>query len=84
MDEDSDSDMDTDLEPTSPVGLITKQLKTPRHDLMVSEETKSRATFFKQTKSFPMFICYEYKPKWDDYGEIIRPEDYMKDPYSDR
>jgi hypothetical protein len=23
-----------------------------------------------------MFPCYEHKLKWDDYGEIVRPEDW--------
>ena len=23
-----------------------------------------------------MFPCYEQKLKWDDYGEIVRPEDW--------
>ena len=23
-----------------------------------------------------MFPCYEHKLRWDDYGEIIRPEDW--------
>ena len=79
LNEDSDSDMETDLEPTSPIGVTPKFPRTPRHDLMLTEETRSRSSFFKQTKSFPMFVYHESKPKWDDYGEIIRPEDYMKE-----
>lgn len=45
--------------------------KVPRHDLMM-EGGKTRNTFFKQTKSYPMFPCHDDKAKWDDYGEPIR------------
>ncbi len=27
---------------------------------------------------FPMFPCYEHKLRWDDYGEIIRAEDWAE------
>ena len=49
----------------------TSSSKVPRHDLMI-DENKSRHTFFKQTKSYPMYPCTEEKAKWDDYGEAIR------------
>ncbi|CAH1791432.1 unnamed protein product, partial [Owenia fusiformis] len=41
-------------------------------------QTKStKVGFFKQVKkSFPMFPFHEEKVRWDDYGEIIRLEDY--------
>lgn len=50
-----------------------------RHDLMMKVEGKPRGGgFFKQAKkSYPMFPVKEEKIKWDDYGEIIRLEDYM-------
>ncbi|KAK2170652.1 hypothetical protein LSH36_1g04012 [Paralvinella palmiformis] len=49
-----------------------------RHDLMLVSESKQRAGFFKQAKkSYPMFPIREEKLKWDDYGEIIRPDDYI-------
>ncbi|KAL8565141.1 cleavage and polyadenylation specificity factor subunit 2 [Nucella lapillus] len=49
-----------------------------RHDLMIKGEGKSKPGFFKQAKkAFPMFPFHEEKIKWDEYGEIIRPEDYM-------
>ncbi|KAK0057009.1 cleavage and polyadenylation specificity factor subunit 2, partial [Biomphalaria pfeifferi] len=39
---------------------------------------KSRTGFFKQAKkSYPMFPFVEEKVKADDYGEIIRAEDYV-------
>lgn len=58
------------LAPSSSSSLSSSS-KPPRHDLMI-DESKSRHTFFKQTKSFPMFPCMEDKNKWDDYGEAIR------------
>ncbi|XP_023227191.1 cleavage and polyadenylation specificity factor subunit 2-like [Centruroides sculpturatus] len=50
-----------------------------RHDLMINTEGKPRGGgFFKQAKkSYPMFPMREEKIKWDDYGEIIRAEDFM-------
>ncbi|XP_021378418.1 cleavage and polyadenylation specificity factor subunit 2-like [Mizuhopecten yessoensis] len=48
-----------------------------KHDLMMKSEGKSRTGFFKQAKkAYPMFPYTEEKIKWDEYGEIIRPEDY--------
>lgn len=64
--EESDSDSDEDLE-----GGV-------RHDLMMADEKGGRkSSFFKQARSYPMFPCHEEKIKWDDYGEFIRPEDFM-------
>ena len=60
-----------EVDPTS-VATSPVQSKIPRHDLMVVEEAKARSSFFKQTKSFPMFPCKEEKVKWDEYGEAIR------------
>ncbi|CAL1299591.1 unnamed protein product [Larinioides sclopetarius] len=50
-----------------------------RHDLMMKIEGRPRGGgFFKQAKkSYPMFPVKEEKIKWDDYGEIIKLEDYM-------
>lgn len=49
-----------------------------KHDLMMKSEGKSRGGFFKQAKkAYPMFPSKEEKVKWDDYGEIIRLEDFM-------
>jgi hypothetical protein len=34
-----------------------------------------------QAKAFDMFPFVDKKPRWDEYGEVIRPEDYMiEDP----
>ena len=68
MKEESDEEMEVDS--TAPTAA-TPTTKTPRHDLM-KDGGKTRNTFFKQTKSYPMFPCREEKIKWDDYGEPIR------------
>ncbi|KAF7638849.1 Cleavage and polyadenylation specificity factor subunit 2 [Meloidogyne graminicola] len=48
------------------------------YDIMWRFEMNQRVSFFKQNKKqFPMFPYQEEKSKWDDYGEIIRPEEYM-------
>uniref|UniRef100_A0A0B7A7B0 Cleavage and polyadenylation specificity factor subunit 2 n=1 Tax=Arion vulgaris TaxID=1028688 RepID=A0A0B7A7B0_9EUPU len=48
-----------------------------KHDLMIKNEGKARTGFFKQAKkSYPMYPFVEEKVKADEYGEIIRPEDY--------
>lgn len=50
------------------------------YDIIQKWEHTQKASFFKQNKkSFPMFGYVEEKVKWDDYGEVIRPEDYMMD-----
>ncbi|CAL1684801.1 unnamed protein product [Lasius platythorax] len=46
-----------------------------KHDLLVKQESKPG--FFKQSKKqYPMFPFVEEKIKIDEYGEIIKPEDY--------
>lgn len=48
-----------------------------KHDLLVKPETKVQTGFFKSNKKqYPMFPFFEEKVKFDEYGEIIRPEDY--------
>ncbi|KAK6182594.1 hypothetical protein SNE40_010244 [Patella caerulea] len=48
-----------------------------KHDLMMKSEGKARTGFFKQAKkAYPMFHFHEEKIRWDEYGEIIKPEDY--------
>ena len=52
-----------------------------KHDIVMKPESaKKQSGFFKSNKSrFPMYPCHEDKIKYDDYGEIIRPEDFMMD-----
>lgn len=46
-----------------------------KHDLLVKQETKQG--FFKQSKKqHPMYPFVEEKIKNDEYGEIVKPEDY--------
>merc|ERR1712002_1257898 len=47
---------------------------------MEAETGKKQTGFFKSNKSrYPMFPCIEEKIKYDDYGEIIRIEDFLMD-----
>lgn len=50
-----------------------------RHDLMMKQDGKSKGGgFFRQAKkAYPMFPLKEEKVKWDDYGEIIKTEDFL-------
>lgn len=66
--DESETEMDIDTFNTGTKG---------KHDLMMKSEGKSRTGFFKQAKkAYPMFPFSEDKIKWDEYGEIIRPEDF--------
>ncbi|CAD5228967.1 unnamed protein product [Bursaphelenchus okinawaensis] len=50
-----------------------------KYDLLARFEQHQKVSFFKQSKrQFAMFPYTEEKQRWDDYGEIIRPEDYTK------
>lgn len=49
-----------------------------KYDLMLTDEKlRSKSSFFKQAKIYPMFPYKEERLKWDDYGEVIKPEDFM-------
>lgn len=63
-------------------GTATTGGQIVRHDLMLTRsEAGGRVKgggFFKAAKrSYPMFPFIERKLKWDDYGELINPEDYV-------
>lgn len=48
-----------------------------RHDIVIKQEGKLAGGFFKVTKKqYPMYPFHEEKIKCDEYGEIIKPEDY--------
>merc|ERR1712015_244497 len=53
--------------------------KLVKHDIVMKPDSiKKQSGFFKSNKSrYPMYPCHEEKIKYDDYGEIIRPEDFM-------
>ncbi|KAI0233701.1 Cleavage and polyadenylation specificity factor subunit 2 [Lamellibrachia satsuma] len=78
--DESDTEMDTEVEGGKTGGVVGSQtapLKT-KYDLMMKSENKGRTGFFKQAKkAYPMFPLVEEKIKWDDYGEIIRAEDFI-------
>lgn len=78
LDEESDSDEEEMEVVQGKGGDKGKQVK---HDIVMKPESAKKQTgFFKSNKSrFPMYPCHEEKIKYDDYGEIIRPEDFMMD-----
>lgn len=48
-----------------------------RHDIVIKQEGKISGGFFKVTKKMhPMYPFHEEKIKCDEYGDIIKPEDY--------
>ena len=85
MEEDDDSSSDEEIEPVAKAANVTKPVK---HDIIMrptandptasaTTRTQTRA-FFKSTKSkFPMYPHHEEKIRWDDYGEIIKPEEWI-------
>uniref|UniRef100_A0A8C5CNP8 Cleavage and polyadenylation specificity factor subunit 2 n=1 Tax=Gadus morhua TaxID=8049 RepID=A0A8C5CNP8_GADMO len=71
VDSSDESDMEDDLDQPAVV-------KTKHHDLMMKGEGSRKGSFFKQAKkSYPMFPTHEERIKWDEYGEVIRPEDFL-------
>jgi len=75
---DDESDSDTEMEIVTKPGDAKIKVK---HDIvMKSESAKKQTGFFKSNKSkYPMFPFVEEKIKYDDYGEIIRIEDFLMD-----
>jgi hypothetical protein len=48
-----------------------------RHDIVIKQEGKTSGGFFKVTKKqYPIYPFHEEKIKCDEYGEIIKPEEY--------
>jgi len=75
---DSESDSDEEMEVSKPGDNKNKSIK---HDIVMKADSGKKQTgFFKSNKSkYPMFPCVEEKIKYDDYGEIIRIEDFIMD-----
>jgi len=75
LDEESDSEDEMEVSFTK-AGDKSKPVK---HDIVMKPDSVKKQTgFFKSNKSrYPMYPCHEEKIKYDDYGEIIRPEDFM-------
>ncbi|KAL4719513.1 hypothetical protein ACJJTC_002774, partial [Scirpophaga incertulas] len=63
----SDSDSDGELE---------MYVVTGRHDIPVREDTRPAGCFKTNKRHHAMYPFHEERPRADDYGEIIRPEDY--------
>ncbi|XP_011409895.2 PREDICTED: cleavage and polyadenylation specificity factor subunit 2-like [Amphimedon queenslandica] len=76
--DESDEEMEVEgtTKPTTPTTPRCLS-KTPKYDLMMTDEGKAKSSFFKQTKSFPMYHFKGEKIKWDEYGEPFRHEDYQ-------
>uniref|UniRef100_A0A665WNL2 Cleavage and polyadenylation specificity factor subunit 2 n=1 Tax=Echeneis naucrates TaxID=173247 RepID=A0A665WNL2_ECHNA len=71
VDSSDESDLDDDLDQPATV-------KNKHHDLMMKGEGSRKGSFFKQAKkSYPMFPAHEERIKWDEYGEIIRLEEFL-------
>ncbi|XP_077443541.1 cleavage and polyadenylation specificity factor subunit 2 [Stigmatopora argus] len=71
VDSSDESDLDDEMDQSA-------MAKTKHHDLMMKGEGNRKGSFFKQAKkSYPMFPTHEDRIKWDEYGEIIRIEDFL-------
>uniref|UniRef100_A0A8D3CIX7 Cleavage and polyadenylation specificity factor subunit 2 n=1 Tax=Scophthalmus maximus TaxID=52904 RepID=A0A8D3CIX7_SCOMX len=71
VDSSDESDMDDELD-------VPAVVKHKHHDLMMKGEGNRKGSFFKQAKkSYPMFPTHEERIKWDEYGEIIRLEEFL-------
>uniref|UniRef100_A0A8C6KAJ4 Cleavage and polyadenylation specificity factor subunit 2 n=1 Tax=Nothobranchius furzeri TaxID=105023 RepID=A0A8C6KAJ4_NOTFU len=71
VDSSDESDVEDDIDHLAAV-------KTKHHDLMMKSEGSRKGSFFKQAKkSYPMFPVHEERIKWDEYGEIIRVEEFL-------
>jgi len=74
LDESSDSE-DEMMETSTSKPASNSKVK---HDIVMKPEQKKQTGFFKSNKSrFPMFPFREEKIKYDDYGELIKYEDFM-------
>ncbi|XP_067012309.1 probable cleavage and polyadenylation specificity factor subunit 2 [Anabrus simplex] len=72
-----DKSEDADLSDESEDEMDLNAVAKGKHDLLVKTETKAQTGFFKSNKKqHPIFPFFEEKVKFDEYGEIIRPEDY--------
>jgi len=68
--EESDSESEDEADKLNATQVRSK------YDLMVADD-KKRSSCFKQAKMYPMYPFKEERLKWDDYGEIIKAEDYI-------
>ena len=47
-----------------------------KHDYVIKQENKTTGFFKASKKQHPMYPLNEEKTKYDDYGEIIKLEDF--------
>ncbi|KAK9693101.1 hypothetical protein K7432_014071 [Basidiobolus ranarum] len=73
IEEDESDESESDVD-----DVDMEQLLHDQFDLYLKDATKSGG-FFKQTQSYRMFPYIERKKRFDDYGEVIQPEKFMKD-----
>ena len=68
-----DSSFDTDDEDENDVGNL-KDLDKPN-------QQQAEDSFFKQNllekKNYPIYPLFESKMKWDEYGEVVNPKDFL-------
>ncbi|XP_045452922.1 probable cleavage and polyadenylation specificity factor subunit 2 isoform X1 [Melitaea cinxia] len=63
----SDSESDGELE---------MWVVTGRHDIPVRSDSRPTGCFKTNKRHHAMYPCHEERARVDDYGEVIRPEDY--------
>ncbi|CAI5452093.1 unnamed protein product [Caenorhabditis angaria] len=90
-DESDDSDDEDSLIITSNHQKLGHDQKDDFHnsdvhcfDIMAKWDNQQKQSFFKTTKkSFPIYPYLEEKVRWDEYGEIIKLEEYTVAPLKD-
>ncbi|XP_034833890.1 probable cleavage and polyadenylation specificity factor subunit 2 [Maniola hyperantus] len=63
----SDSESDSELE---------MWVVTGRHDIPVRSDSRPTGCFKTNKRHHAMYPCHEERTRADDYGEVIKPEDY--------
>uniref|UniRef100_A0A8C2PG11 Cleavage and polyadenylation specificity factor subunit 2 n=1 Tax=Capra hircus TaxID=9925 RepID=A0A8C2PG11_CAPHI len=78
LEQSKEADIDSSDESDAEEDIDQPSAHKTKHDLMMKGEGSRKGSFFKQAKkSYPMFPAPEERIKWDEYGEIIKPEDFL-------
>ncbi|XP_072283809.1 cleavage and polyadenylation specificity factor subunit 2 [Pyxicephalus adspersus] len=78
LEQSKEADIDSSDESEAEEDIDQPMVHKAKHDLMMKNEGSRKGSFFKQAKkSHPMFPAPEERIKWDEYGEIIKPEDFL-------
>ncbi|ELW55806.1 Cleavage and polyadenylation specificity factor subunit 2 [Tupaia chinensis] len=78
LEQSKEADIDSSDESDAEEDVDQPSAHKTKHDLMMKGEGSRKGSFFKQAKkSYPMFPAPEERIKWDEYGEIIKPEDFL-------